>query len=170
MDKLLGLKSGIEKIKGELITSRSRQLTYLNQLFDLYKSKDREMDFLGLQVEQQARERDMLSLRRDQAFSQLVDLMAERRQILSGVQDRAEWLKMGIRYNTEERRDSSQTLEEIVEQTVKVWSSKLPFPRASALDAGAKQDAEYKLSQMLREIDIKQKQLVKLLQARDQSE
>jgi hypothetical protein len=61
----------------------------------------------GLQVEQQARERDMLSLRRDQAFSQLVDLMAERRQILSGVQDRAEWLKMGIRYNAEERRDSS---------------------------------------------------------------
>ena len=51
-----------------------------------------------------------------------------------------------------------------------MWSSKLPFPRASALDAGAKQDAEYKLSQMLREIEIKQKQLIKLLQARDQSE
>lgn len=121
-------------------------------------------------MEQQARERDMLSLRRDQALSQLVDLMAERRQILSGVQDRAEWLKMGLRYNAEEKRDSSQSHEEIVEQTVKVWSSKLPFPRASALDAGAKQEAEYKLSQMLKEIDIKQKQLIKLLQARDQSE
>jgi hypothetical protein len=32
-----------------------------------------------------ARERDLLAVRRDEAFSQLVDLMAERRQVLSGV-------------------------------------------------------------------------------------
>jgi hypothetical protein len=48
VDNILGLKSGIEKMKGELISNRSRQLIYLNELFDLYKSKDREMDFLGL--------------------------------------------------------------------------------------------------------------------------
>lgn len=48
VDKILHLKSSIEKMKAKLIGNRSRQLNYLNELFDLYKSKDREMDFLGL--------------------------------------------------------------------------------------------------------------------------
>ena len=76
----------------------------------------------------------MLVARRDQALSQLVDLMGERREILSHVQDRAEWLKMNMKYSEAQKLDSNQTSkEEMVEQTIRVWSSKLPFARASAL-------------------------------------
>ena len=150
------MKQRIETLKKDLLTVRSRQLTYLNELFELYKSRDREMDYLGLQVEMSARERDLLTVRRDEAFSQLVDLMAERRQILSGVQDRAEWLKMNMKYSQEELRDSSlRNQEDIVEQSLRVWSSKLPFPRASALNPAEKQSNDFKLTQMLKELDIK---------------
>ena len=48
VDEALSLRQRIEAMKRDLLTVRSRQLTYLNELFDLYKSKDRELDFLGL--------------------------------------------------------------------------------------------------------------------------
>lgn len=41
-----------------------------------------------------SRERDLLERRRDEAFSALVDLMAERRQVLSEVQENAELMSM----------------------------------------------------------------------------
>jgi hypothetical protein len=48
VDEALSLRQRIEALKRDLLTVRSRQLTYLKELFDLYKSKDRELDFLSL--------------------------------------------------------------------------------------------------------------------------
>ena len=58
----------------------------------------------------------------------------------------------------------------MVEQSVRVWSSKLPAKGLSGTDPGAKKEAEFKLQQMLKELELKQKQLLKLLQGRDQAE
>lgn len=59
------------------------------ELFELYKSKDREIEYLNMTVEIQSKERDLIEKRRDEAFSQLVDLLSERRRVLGVIQDNA---------------------------------------------------------------------------------
>jgi hypothetical protein len=54
-------------------------VTYLSELYDHYKSKDREIDYLSMNLMMSSKEKELLEERRDEAFSQLVDLMAERR-------------------------------------------------------------------------------------------
>lgn len=102
--------------------------------------------------------------RRDEAFSALVDLLAERRRVLSEMQDTAEL--MGMHYvasRADEQERRAQT-HEVVENSLKVWSSKVPVRVADAEEQG------FRLKQMLKELELKQRQLFKLLSARDQSE
>lgn len=68
----------------------------MSELFELYKSKDREIDYLSMTLQMAEKEKDLVEQRRDEAFSALIDLMAERRRVLSMVQDSAE--VMGMRY------------------------------------------------------------------------
>jgi hypothetical protein len=44
VDKIINLKQSIDFLKREILTVRKRQLTYLSELYDLYKSRDREID------------------------------------------------------------------------------------------------------------------------------
>lgn len=66
----------------------------MSELFELYKSKDREIDMLAMSLQMATKEREIVEQRRDQAFSQLVDLLAERRRVLGVVQDRADLMSM----------------------------------------------------------------------------
>ena len=59
---------------------------------------------------------------------------------------------------------------DIMEQSLKVWSTKLNLKGLNSNSPDARKDAEYKLNQMMNELEIKQKQLLKLLQSRDQAE
>lgn len=45
-------------------------------------------------VEIQSKERDLIEKRRDEAFSQLVDLLSERRRVLGVIQDNAQLMSM----------------------------------------------------------------------------
>lgn len=60
--------------------------------------------------------------------------------------------------------------QEIIEQQVKVWSSKIKAKGLASSDPGARRETEFRLQQMLKELEIKQKQLLKLLQSRDMAE
>lgn len=51
--------------------------------------------------------------------------------------------------------------------SVKVWSAKIQTNGLATSDPNFKKDAEFQLQQMMRELELKQKQLLKLLQARD---
>ena len=94
LDKILSIKEHIEFLKKELLTVRKRQIAYLAELFELYKSKDREIEYLNMAVEIQSKERDLIEKRRDEAFSQLVDLLSERRRVLGVIQDNAQLMSM----------------------------------------------------------------------------
>lgn len=50
-----------------------------------------------------------------------------------------------------------------MEDTMKMWSVKIPVKGLSRSDPSAKKEAEYKLNQMIKELEIKQKQLLKVL-------
>jgi len=41
----------------------------LGELFELYKTKDREIDFLSISVQMISKEKDLVQKRRDEAFS-----------------------------------------------------------------------------------------------------
>ena len=69
MDSIFDLKENIEFLKRDLLAVRKRQVSYLSELFELYKSKDREIDYLNMTVELQSKERDLVERRRDEAFS-----------------------------------------------------------------------------------------------------
>ena len=90
----MAIKENIEFLKKELLTVRKRQISYLGELFELYKSKDREIEYLTMTVEIQSKERDLIEKRRDEAFSQLVDLLSERRRVLGVIQDNAQLMSM----------------------------------------------------------------------------
>jgi len=90
----MAIKENIEFLKKELLTVRKRQISYLAELFELYKSKDREIEYLTMTVEIQSKERDLIEKRRDEAFSQLVDLLSERRRVLGIIQDNAQLMSM----------------------------------------------------------------------------
>lgn len=90
----MAIKENIEFLKKELLTVRKRQISYLGELFELYKSKDREIEYLTMTVEIQSKERDLIEKRRDEAFSQLVDLLSERRRVLGIIQDNAQLMSM----------------------------------------------------------------------------
>jgi hypothetical protein len=92
----MDLKENIELLKRELLAMRKRQVSYLAELFELYKSKDREIDYLTMTVEMQSKERDLVEKKRDEAFSQLIDLLSERRRVLGVIQDNSSL--MGMRY------------------------------------------------------------------------
>ena len=94
LDKILSIKEHIEFLKKELLTVRKRQVAYLAELFELYKSKDRDIEYLNMTVEIQSKERDLIEKRRDEAFSQLVDLLSERRRVLGVIQDNAHLMSM----------------------------------------------------------------------------
>lgn len=94
LDKIMSVKEHIEFLKKELLAVRKRQVSYLAELFELYKSKDREIEYLTMAVEMQSKERDLIERRRDEAFSQLVDLLAERRRVLGVLQDNAQLMSM----------------------------------------------------------------------------
>lgn len=162
-DKLIDYKQKIDFLKRELLTLRKRQLSSLTPLYDLSKSFDRELDFLALSLHQHTSERDLLTQRRDEAFSQLVDLLSERRRILSQVEDRTR--SMGERYVASRSEQTQQKLQshEMIEQQVRVWSSKIPLEGVSQGNAAERQETQFKLQQMLKELELKQKQLVKLL-------
>ena len=89
------------------------------------------------------KEKELLEQRRDGAFNTLLELLAERRQILSMVQDNADL--MGMSYLNAKSDIQSQRLEAhvIMDKTVKVWSNKLSFAELSSSDPEAKRDAEY---------------------------
>lgn len=94
LDKIMSIKEHIEFLKKELLTTRKRQVAYLGELFELYKSKDREIEYLTMTVEVQSKERDLVERRRDEAFSQLVDLLAERRRVMGVLSDNAQLMSM----------------------------------------------------------------------------
>lgn len=60
---------------------------------------------------------------------------------------------------------------EIVNESMKIWSTKINIKGIMSSQEGAqKKEAEFKLQQIIRELEIKQKQLLKLIQSRDQSD
>lgn len=52
------------------------------ELFELYKSKDKEIDYVAMNLMMLRKEKDIVEARRGQAFSELIDLLAERRRVL----------------------------------------------------------------------------------------
>ena len=60
---------------------------------------------------------------------------------------------------------------EIAEESMKIWSTKINVKGVlSGIDPASKKETEFKLSQILKELEIKQKQLLKLIQSRDQND
>ena len=82
LDKILEKRQHIEYVRKDIVVQRKRQLSYLAELFDLYKSRDAEIERLQLSVLMSAKEREYLEKRRDEAFNTLLDLMVERRRVL----------------------------------------------------------------------------------------
>ena len=85
IDRIFEIKANIEFLKREIIAVRKRQLSFLSELFELYKTKDREIDFLSMSLQMITKEREIVEKRRDESFSSLIDLLAERRRILGVV-------------------------------------------------------------------------------------
>ncbi|CDW82569.1 UNKNOWN [Stylonychia lemnae] len=165
IDRIFELKQHIEYIKKDLISTRKRQLGYLAQLFELYKSKDAEIERLQLSLYMTVKEKEILDKRRDDSFNQLLELLVERRRILSQVQDYSGM--MGMQYDMKAQANSTRMqAHEMAENSMQIWSSKLSIVK-SALDPAQKREQEYKLQQMIRELEIKQKSLLKLIQTRD---
>lgn len=51
VDKIFDVKQHIEYLKKDIINTRKRQLGFLSQLFELYKTKDREIDKMKMQFQ-----------------------------------------------------------------------------------------------------------------------
>ncbi len=60
VDKIFEIKQHIEYLKKDLINTRKRQITFLSQLFELYKSKDLEIERLHISLQMAINERSML--------------------------------------------------------------------------------------------------------------
>ena len=139
----------------------------MSELFDLYKTKDKQIDYLAMGLQMANKEKELIEQRRDQAFSSLIDLMAERRRVLSLVQDKADLMSLRYVSSRADEHDRRAEVQETAEQALRVWSTKIQTSGLSSSDPGAKREAEYKVQQMLKEVELKQKQLLKLLQGRD---
>lgn len=111
------------------------------------------------------KEKEILEQRRDAAFNELLELLVERRRVLSVVQDYTGM--MGMQYdNKAQANQTRMEAHEMAEESINVWSTKLNIVK-SAMDPREKREQEYKLQQMIKELEIKQKQLLKLIQSRD---
>lgn len=170
VDKIVELKQHIEYIRKDIINTRKRQLTFMAQLFDLYKTKDMEIERLHLSAQMAFSERQMLEQRRDHAFNALLELFVERRRMLSMVQENTS--VMGMQYQrSAEMSNHRMEAHDLAEESMKIWSIKIDVKGlANSGDAGSRKETEYKLGQMIRELEIKQKQLLKMIQSRDQTE
>lgn len=69
VDQILDLKQHIDYLKSNLLTTRKRQLDYLSELYQLYNSKDKEIDQLAYSLHMSGKEKEAVEQRRDQAFS-----------------------------------------------------------------------------------------------------
>jgi hypothetical protein len=98
VDTIFELKQHIEYLKKDLVSTRKRQLTYLSQLFELYKSKDSEIERLQMSLYMSVKEKEILEQRRDAAFNSLLELLVERRSVLSAVKDYTGM--MGMQYDS----------------------------------------------------------------------
>lgn len=166
VDKILEKRQHIDYVRKDIVNQRKRQLTYLAQLFELYKSRDAEIERLQLSVLMSLKEKEYLEHRRNEAFNALLDLMVERRRVLGLVQDHT----MGMQYHHGVKVRASQTRLEahaLAEETMKIWSTKLG--RSSLMGASAIEDG-LRVQQMAKELEIKQKQLLKLVQGRELTE
>lgn len=79
------MRQHIEYLRKDLINTRKRQLGYLAQLFELYKTKDAEIERLQMSLYMTVKEKEILEQRRDAAFNELLELLVERRRVLSVV-------------------------------------------------------------------------------------
>eukprot|EP00347_Sterkiella_histriomuscorum_P023923 403332919 len=168
VDNIFEMRQHIEYLRKDLVSTRKRQLTYLSQLFDLYKSKDAEIERLQMSLYMSVKEKEILEQRRDAAFNELLELLVERRRVLSVVQDYTGM--MGMQYDSKAQANQTRMeAHEMAEESIKVWSTKLNIVK-SVMDPREKREQEYKLQQMIKELEIKQKQLLKLIQNRDQTD
>eukprot|EP00347_Sterkiella_histriomuscorum_P007897 403347143 len=168
VDNIFEMRQHIEYLRKDLVSTRKRQLTYLSQLFDLYKSKDAEIERLQMSLYMSVKEKGILEQRRDAAFNELLELLVERRRVLSVVQDYTGM--MGMQYDSKAQANQTRMeAHEMAEESIKVWSTKLNIVK-SVMDPREKREQEYKLQQMIKELEIKQKQLLKLIQNRDQTD
>ena len=120
-----------------------------------------------MNIQTATEERNLVEKRRNEVFSNLVDLLSERRRVLAVVQDTAAISGMQYIASTAEDNEKRMQSQEVVDQSLKVWSNKIPAKGLSSTNPDAKKEAEFKLQQMLKELELKQKQLLKLYQNKE---
>jgi hypothetical protein len=88
----------------------------------LHKAKDKEIDFLQMNLYKINQDKALIKERVNGLFNALLELMAERRRILGLLEDSAEL--MGMQYLTSRAEANKSRLEahEMMEQSMKVWS------------------------------------------------
>ena len=60
VDQIFETKQHIEYLRKDLVNTRKRQLTFLAQLFELYKTKDAEIERLQISLYMTVKEKEIL--------------------------------------------------------------------------------------------------------------
>lgn len=73
MDEIFSTKQHIQYIKKDLMNSQTRQLAFLAELYELYKSKDLEIDRLAVTLHMTMKDKEEWLNRRDKSFKVMLD-------------------------------------------------------------------------------------------------
>mmetsp|Transcript_29792 Transcript_29792/g.28961 ORF Transcript_29792/g.28961 Transcript_29792/m.28961 type:complete len:85 (+) Transcript_29792:1595-1849(+) len=75
-----------------------RQMDYLQKLFNLYRNKDNEIDYMAQKLYRMREEQQFVTARRNLAFKGLGEMLVERRRMLGVVHQNA--TLMGMVFNS----------------------------------------------------------------------
>lgn len=99
----------------------------------------------------------------------MLDVLVDRRKLLGMVQDFSHIF--GRQYKAQQQtNDIRQDGQQLIENSMKIWSTKLSNKELSAMDPKQRKENAYKLQQMIKELEIKQKQLLRLIQNKDSTD
>jgi len=160
VDKKMELEIHVGYLKKDVLTTQQRQQNYMHRLFELYKTKQREMENLHQDILISRSYKAEITMRRDGAFFALSELFDLRRQMMGFVSDQSH--AMSEIYSAKvEANNTRRDGQDLIEETTKIWSSKIEIPKQNhSLDNS-------QLSQIMKELDLKQNQILTLVAKRD---
>jgi hypothetical protein len=130
----------------------------MGQLFELYKSKDRDADELRMRLYAMSKEKEFIQERRDAAFNALSEMIVERRRMIGYISDYTQYMGatyMNAKKEVQRTRDEGN---DFLEHAIRVWSSKIDLVPKKGKDMNwneERREAEYKLQLVLKEVEVK---------------
>ena len=172
VDEMREILIHIDYLRKDIMQTGDRHLKFLNELFDAYKKRDMQIDRMDMKVKYMKAERDGLQYRRDKAFRELCDLQVDRRRMMGIIGRMTD--KMGAQYMAKvEVNEPRREIHEVIENTLEMWSTKpfgVPKRGQSICDPKMRKENEFRVTQLLKELDIKQKSILKLFEIKDKEE